>query len=84
MITKTITGLLTATGMIWLLIVSAGSLVDTIVQLAAVPADWTGLPSLVAWGLVLFFAGGFAIAVAAAVTVLEVLLVSAVRFMTGS
>lgn len=78
MIIKILTGLLTATGMIWLLIVSAGSLVDTIVQLAAVPADWTGLLSLVAWFLVLFFGGGFAIAVTAAVTVLAVLLVSSV------
>jgi hypothetical protein len=78
MLTKLITGLLTATGMIWLLSSVAGSLVDWIVQLAAVPADWTGLMTLAAWVLVLFFGGGFGIGVTAIVTMLALLIVDTV------
>jgi hypothetical protein len=78
MFTKLITGLLTATGMIWLLIGSAGALVDWIVQIAAVPADWTGLMTLGAWILVLFFGGGISLAITILVTLLAVTIVGSI------
>tara|TARA_R110001592_G_scaffold153282_8_gene381617 strand:- start:6940 stop:7191 length:252 start_codon:yes stop_codon:yes gene_type:complete len=63
MIARIITGLITALGMGYLVIITATSTVDWIVQLASVPAEWAGLMTLVSYILVYFFAGGLALAV---------------------
>ncbi len=78
MIKTILTGLVTAAGMIWLLLTLASGLVDWIVQLAAVPADWTGLMTLAAWVLVLFFGGGISIGMTVLVTMIVTSVVGAV------
>lgn len=78
MLTKLITGFVTAAGMIWMLVSLAGSLVNWIVEIAAVPADWTGLMTLGAWILVLFFGGGISFLVTVIATLIAVAIVEAV------
>jgi hypothetical protein len=78
MLTKLITGLLTFTGLVWLWVALAGNLVQSLVDLAAVPADWVGLVTIGMWIIVIFFGGGFSLAIGFMITGLAVALVSAV------